>query len=131
MAVGVSLAPIIRITRIDYNFICRHHFRGFQIKKLKTLCRSGGLLCLPIFFNGMTVFRWEGWLLLGYFALYTTFILLRASAHDTLTGHVTLVAWIVLPLTALTLAVTTAANLIRRARMGRLEPQDDSHSPAG
>jgi cation:H+ antiporter len=89
------------------------------------------VLCLPIFFNGMTVFRWEGWLLLGYFALYTTFILLRASAHDTLTGHVTLVAWIVLPLTALTLAATTAANLIRRARMGRSESQDDSHSPAG
>jgi cation:H+ antiporter len=73
-------------------------------------------LCLPIFFNGMTVFRWEGGLLLGYFVLYTTYILLRATEHDAMSGFVTVIAWVVLPLTLLTLLTVTVANLVKRGR---------------
>ena len=80
------------------------------------------VVCLPIFFNGMTVFRWEGGLLFGYFVLYTTYILLRAAEHDALHGFVTIVAWGVLPITGLTLVAVIAANLIRSARMGRQRP---------
>jgi cation:H+ antiporter len=77
------------------------------------------VICLPIFFNGMTVFRWEGGLLFGYFVLYSTYILLRAVEHDALHGFVTIVTWGVLPITGLTLLAVTAANLVRRARMER------------
>jgi hypothetical protein len=71
------------------------------------------VLCLPIFFNGMTVFRWEGWLLLGYFALYMTYILLRASLQVVPGGFSALVVWIVLPITILTLLTAMTANLLR------------------
>jgi cation:H+ antiporter len=74
------------------------------------------VICLPIFFNGMTVFRWEGALLFGYFALYTAFVLLRAAEHDALHGFVALVTYGVLPLTVLTLAAVTLVNLHKRAR---------------
>ena len=80
------------------------------------------LLCLPIFFNGMTVFRWEGGLLFCYFVLYTTYILLRAVEHDALHGFVTIVTWGVLPITGMTLVAVITANLIRSARMGRQRP---------
>ena len=80
------------------------------------------VVCLPVFFNGMTVFRWEGGLLFGYFVLYTTYILLRAVEHDALHGFVTLVTRGVLPITGLTLVAVIAANLIRSARMGRQRP---------
>lgn len=77
------------------------------------------VLCLPIFFNGMTVFRWEGALLFGYFLLYTTYILLRGTEHDALQGFVTIVSWGVLPITGLTLVAVVAANLLRSARRRR------------
>jgi cation:H+ antiporter len=72
------------------------------------------LLCLPIFFNDMIVFRWEGALLLGYFVIYTNCIVLRPTEHDALTGFNTLVAWVVIPLTVITLAAVALVNLLRR-----------------
>ena len=80
---------------------------------------AAAVLCLPIFFNGMTVFRWEGGLLLGYFVIYTTYILLRAAEHDALSGSATFVGWIVIPLTALTVVAVITANLVQRARSGK------------
>jgi cation:H+ antiporter len=76
------------------------------------------VVCLPIFFNGMTVFRWEGGLLLSYFVIYTTYILLRAAEHDALRGFAMVVGWFVVPLTVVTLVAVTVANLTRRARAG-------------
>jgi cation:H+ antiporter len=77
------------------------------------------VICLPIFFNGMTVFRWEGGLLFGYFIIYTTYILLRAAEHDALHGFVAIVTWGILPLTGFTLVAVTIANLIQRARSAK------------
>jgi cation:H+ antiporter len=76
------------------------------------------VVCLPIFFNGMTVFRWEGGLLLLYFVIYTGYILLRAADHDALHGLVAVVQWGVLPLTVATLVTVTVANLAGRTRKG-------------
>jgi len=76
-------------------------------------------LCLPIFFNGMTVFRWEGGLLFGYFVIYMTYILRRAAEHDALHGFAAIVTWGVLPVTVLTLMAVTAASLRGRARTER------------
>ncbi len=80
------------------------------------------LLCLPIFFTGMIVFRWEGVLLLGYFVIYTAYIVLRATEHDALTGFTTLVAWVVIPLTVITLAAVALGNLLRRVALEKRAP---------
>ena len=53
-------------------------------------------LCLPIFFTGMAVARWEGGLLLLYFVAYTAYVVLRAAEHDALRGFAAAVTWIVL-----------------------------------
>jgi cation:H+ antiporter len=80
------------------------------------------VICLPVFFNGMTVFRWEGGLLFGYFVLYTSYILLRAAEHDALRGFTAVVTWGVLPVTGLTLVVATVSNLVGGGRTNNTHP---------
>ena len=63
------------------------------------------LACLPIFFTGHLIARWEGGLFLAYYVAYTAYLLMAAAEHDRLPmfNHVMLL--FVLPLTAVTLAI--------------------------
>ena len=63
------------------------------------------LACLPIFFTGYTIARWEGILFLGLYAAYTAYVLLAAQQHDALRPFSAVMALGVLPLVALTLAL--------------------------
>lgn len=63
--------------------------------------------CLPIFFTGHLISRWEGGLFFFYYLAYTAYIVLEAMQHEfhrTL-GGVMLV--FVIPITVLTLLVAT------------------------
>jgi len=79
------------------------------------------LACLPIFFTGARIARWEGALLLGYWAAYTTYLVLAATHHDALPAYGTALVWFALPLTGVTLAVISAREIRarRRTRPGR------------
>jgi cation:H+ antiporter len=61
--------------------------------------------CLPVFFTGNLIARWEGVLFLAYYAAYTTYLLLAAQNHDALTTFGTAMTTVVLPLTTVTLLV--------------------------
>ena len=61
--------------------------------------------CLPIFFTGHLIARWEGGMFLAYYMAYTVYLIIDASGHDALTGFSTVMGGFVLPLTAVTLAV--------------------------
>jgi cation:H+ antiporter len=65
------------------------------------------LACLPIFFSGHRIDRWEGALFLGYYLAYTLFLILAASGHEALPAYSAVMLSFVLPLTVLTLAVVT------------------------
>jgi cation:H+ antiporter len=69
--------------------------------------------CLPIFFSGHRISRWEGAVFLGYYGAYTGFLLLQASRHAALPVLSGLMLWFVLPLTAITLLVVAAAQIRR------------------
>lgn len=71
--------------------------------------------CLPIFFSGR-IARWGGIVFLGYYIAYTSYLVLAATEHDALDSFGHVMGWYVIPLTALTLCVTTA----RAMRAGRL-----------
>ncbi|MFZ5557608.1 MAG: calcium/sodium antiporter [Pseudomonadota bacterium] len=73
--------------------------------------------CLPIFFTGHVIARWEGALFLFYYAAYTAFLILKATEHDALPAFSGVMAAFVLPLTAATLAVL-AYRALRRRRAG-------------
>lgn len=60
--------------------------------------------CLPVFFVGNRIARWEGGLFLALYLAYTAYLLLDATGHDTLAGYRAAMA-VALPLVALTLLV--------------------------
>ena len=72
--------------------------------------------CLPIFFTGFRVARWEGWLFLTYYALYVLYLTLVTTQHDALPLFSSALLLFVVPLTALTLLVLVVRE--RRARRG-------------
>jgi cation:H+ antiporter len=63
--------------------------------------------CLPIFFSGHCITRWEGLLFLGYYAAYTTYLILSATAHDALPVFSQVMLGFVVPLTAVTLVLAS------------------------
>jgi cation:H+ antiporter len=75
---------------------------------------AAAVACLPIFFTGYTIARWEGLLFLGYYVAYTTYLVLGATHHDALSTFSLVVGGFVVPLTIVTLAV-----LALRAGRGR------------
>ena len=56
--------------------------------------------CLPIFFTGNLIARWEGALFLAYYAAYTVYLVLAAQRHDALATYGLVMTTVVLPLTA-------------------------------
>jgi cation:H+ antiporter len=72
---------------------------------------------LPIFFTGYTIARWEGAVFLAYYVAYTVYLVLDATQHGALNLFGAAMTWFVLPLTALTLALT-----LHRARRDPARP---------
>jgi len=67
--------------------------------------------CLPIFFTGYRIARWEGFLFLAYYAGYTLYLILDAAEHDALPAFSAMMGLFVIPLTVVTLAVLTVRAL--------------------
>jgi cation:H+ antiporter len=63
------------------------------------------LACLPIFFTGNTIARWEGFLFLGYYIAYIVFLVLGASQSPSQEVFHTVMLLFIVPLTILTLAI--------------------------
>lgn len=61
------------------------------------------LICLPVFFSGRTIARWEGAVLLAYYLAYTAYLVLAAKDHDALPLYSNVMLMFVLPLTGLAL----------------------------
>lgn len=61
--------------------------------------------CLPIFFTGKSIARWEGLLFLAYYAVYSAYLVLAVTEHDALPAFSNVMLLAVVPLTAVTLAV--------------------------
>lgn len=72
------------------------------------------LVCLPVFFTGHRVERWEGGVFLGYYIAYVAYLILAATRHTSLEtyGNIMLV-WVV-PLTVLTLLISLSRTLLAR-----------------
>lgn len=64
------------------------------------------VVALPIFFTGFYIERWEGFLFLVYYVLYTAYLVLDATDHNMLHSLQNVILWILMPLTALTLAIS-------------------------
>lgn len=65
------------------------------------------IACLPIFFTGNLIARWEGGLFLAAYAAYVTYLVMAAGNHDALNTFGPALTWVVLPAIALTLVVVS------------------------
>ncbi|RIL05890.1 MAG: sodium:calcium antiporter [Proteobacteria bacterium] len=74
------------------------------------------LACLPLFFTGRRVARWEGLLFLAYYFAYAAYLVLDAVGHDALPAYSAVMLEFTMPLTAITIAVVTFREL--RAHRG-------------
>lgn len=76
------------------------------------------VVCLPIFFTNSLISRWEGALFLGYYLIYTLYLFLNATQHQTLVAFNTAMIVFVIPLTiiALVLSVIHSLKVKRRER---------------
>ena len=80
---------------------------------------------LSIAFTGLRIARWEGGLFVGYYVAYLVFIVLTAVEHDRLGAFSQAMAWFVLPLTVVTLAVLSLGEWQQR-RARTLPPRPGS-----
>lgn len=76
------------------------------------------IACLPIFFTGYRIARWEGALFLAYYAAYTLYLILSGTGHDALPAYSLVMFEFVAPLTAVTLGLLA----VRAFRTNRLPP---------
>ncbi len=72
--------------------------------------------CLPIFFTGYMIARWNGALFLGYFVAYMAYVVLSATHHDALNVFGTVMMLFVIPLTVLTVGAVLWRSLRTEAK---------------
>ncbi|CAN5290487.1 calcium/sodium antiporter [soil metagenome] len=63
------------------------------------------LACLPIFFTGGVISRGEGVLLFGYYIIYTLFLILASSQHESIPIFSSVMIWFVIPITVIVLMI--------------------------
>jgi cation:H+ antiporter len=66
---------------------------------------AAAVACLPIFYIGHRISRWEGWLFFGYYIAYTTYLILTATRHHMASQFRIVMLWFVIPLTVVTIMV--------------------------
>lgn len=71
--------------------------------------------CLPIFFTGRMIARWEGALFLMYYILYTVYIFLVSTHHQAVDAFRFAMGGFVIPLTVITL-LTVLVRALRSER---------------
>lgn len=69
--------------------------------------------CLPIFFTGHKISRWEGLLFLGYYAAYNSYLIMAAKDHDSLPMFSMIMMWFVIPLTLLTVGIVIYRTILK------------------
>jgi cation:H+ antiporter len=69
------------------------------------------IACLPVFFTGREIARWEGGVFLGYYVAYAAYLVLSAQQHDLLPAFSAAMLWFAIPLTMITLAVVLVRSL--------------------
>lgn len=74
------------------------------------------LACLPIFFTGGVISRKEGVLFLGYYVIYTLYLVLAASHHDALPRLSAVMVYFAIPLTVVTMIIVVLQEMRRRKK---------------
>lgn len=74
------------------------------------------IACLPIFFTGGAINRWEGALFLSYFVAYILYLVLNATEHDLLPVFNNTMLYFIIPITAVTIIVVVFQEIYGKRR---------------
>jgi len=74
--------------------------------------------CLPMFFSGREIARWEGGVFLGYYCAYTAYLILMSREHDALPMFSTVMLLFVVPITLVTIVVSVIKRRSQPDRVG-------------
>jgi cation:H+ antiporter len=83
--------------------------------------------CLPIFFTGWSISRWEGWVFLGYYGAYLLYLVLSHTEHAGEDLIRAVLIFFAAPLTLLTLVVL----VMRQLRAASSRPGDPPRAEGG
>lgn len=83
-------------------------------------------LCIPVFFTGFRIARWEGVLFLLYYASYTTYLVLDATRSRTVGVYSTIMLYVVIPCTLIPVGLSVVRSIMafRDRRRNRALPQE-------
>jgi cation:H+ antiporter len=79
--------------------------------------------CLPIFFTGGRINRWEGVLFVGYYLAYTLYLVLYSRQHDLLPIFNNVMLYFVIPLTVITIIIVVFQEVFGNIKM----PPKETH----
>ncbi len=82
--------------------------------------------CLPIFFTGYTIWRWEGAMFLAYYVGYLVYLGLDATQHAVRETYWQALVFFFLPLTSVTLIILAGKQAVIH---GVAHPQGESPNP--
>lgn len=74
------------------------------------------IACLPIFFTGKKIDRWEGFVFLSYYVAYTVYIILASLKRHVLATFSDAMIWFVIPITLLTLGIVATREIRLRGK---------------
>lgn len=75
---------------------------------------ASAIACLPLFFTGKKLERWEGFVFLFYYCAYVTYLVLFGQKAPSLDFFTKAMVWFTIPLTILTLGVVTVREYQKR-----------------
>jgi len=81
------------------------------------------IACLPIFFTGGTINRWEGALFLCYYIAYTLYLTLNATQHDLHPIFNNIMWYFIIPLTTITIIVVVFQEMFEKNNI----PHNQAH----
>ena len=77
-------------------------------------------ICMPVFYTGNSIARWEAVVFLTYYVVYTLYLILNASGSPDLATLITVVLYGLVPITALAIVLSMARDLQARRRVATL-----------
>ena len=86
------------------------------------------LACIPLFYTGHIVSRWEGGLLLTFYISYVGYLYLSATNHEILPLFGYLMIYLVLPVTLLTIVIIVFFEWKKRYRFRNFNPSNKENS---
>jgi len=85
-----------------------------QFDMIVLIAASG--LCIPIFYTGFRIERWEGGIFLFFYLSYIFYLFLSNTGHSWLDGFSNLMIYFVLPVIRLIILVVTVLEWKKRSR---------------